>query len=588
MNTQTNRTDVWIALGLGVLAVLIFYPFASLRFDAHHDGIMLKPALDVLSGQVLFRDTFTQYGPLTTYLQALALGIDPRLVSIRVLTVLAQAGALSFFYLAWRSLVPRGVCLVAAAVFIAYPLFLYPLYPMQPWSSTLALFFQSVALLGLLRLIAGGRSAIWGWVLGAACACVFWCRQPVGVLLIAGAVLCAVGLWITGWSHPRESRSQIVTRVIVGGLVVSVLILGHLGLNGALADWWQQNVIWPRKWAVAVGEKAFGMFMGNLFGHPSSIAAPLCLLAVFFPAVIRRLWSGLPQWVEPVWWLVLSLGYWVGLSRWMRDGLLWLNVGWSVVIMLNAGVIFCWVMIRGVGFLWKKQLVFSLDYHLMVAWSAVVLASLPQIFPMTSGNHVFWAVAPGIGLLFYAIYRLAAVPAKTCALGLLIVFSLAVYEKYRWGLFTAFQPWTRLESPAVMRGIKTDRVIADAIRRADVVVCRVLRVAPDVPVVMYGDDALYLCWFNNRQNPTPLYVTWPMFNDDSQRKTRWNYLLINKPVVLVHGGSGAELKYLPADYKLALDEPLLDLKIMLPDRLRNEMSSKLQVSGGVESSTASP
>ena len=63
------RRDALVAGLLAVVLAVLLWPMASLGVDPHHDGIMLKPALDVLSGQVLFRDTFTQYGALTTYLQ---------------------------------------------------------------------------------------------------------------------------------------------------------------------------------------------------------------------------------------------------------------------------------------------------------------------------------------------------------------------------------------------------------------------------------------------------------------------------------------------------------------------------------------
>ena len=53
------------------LAILaITYYFARLDPDWHHDGIMFKPAVDVAAGLSLFKETFTQYGALTTYLQA--------------------------------------------------------------------------------------------------------------------------------------------------------------------------------------------------------------------------------------------------------------------------------------------------------------------------------------------------------------------------------------------------------------------------------------------------------------------------------------------------------------------------------------
>jgi hypothetical protein len=46
-----------------VITIAIFTPFARLGADAHHDGIMLNTALDLASGQALFRDTFTNTTP---------------------------------------------------------------------------------------------------------------------------------------------------------------------------------------------------------------------------------------------------------------------------------------------------------------------------------------------------------------------------------------------------------------------------------------------------------------------------------------------------------------------------------------------
>src|SRR3954470_22772839 len=96
-----DRRDGVIAGVLVAALVAWLLPEVSYGVDPHHDGIMLKPALDVLAGQTLFRDTFMQYGALTTYLQALALWIQPTLMSLRALTLLAHAVALLFLYAAW-------------------------------------------------------------------------------------------------------------------------------------------------------------------------------------------------------------------------------------------------------------------------------------------------------------------------------------------------------------------------------------------------------------------------------------------------------------------------------------------------------
>jgi hypothetical protein len=580
MNTRTNRTDVWIALGLGVLAALIFYPFASLRIDAHHDGIMLKPALDVLSGQVLFRDTFTQYGPLTTYLQALALGIDTRLVSIRVLAAMAQAGALVFLYLAWRAVLPRPVSLVAAAFFIAWPMFYFPLFVMLPWSSTLALLFQSIALLALVRLAAGESSAIWGWLLGLGCACTFWCRQPVGAFLVAGVTGCAAVLWLGSWT-PKDGWMKTACRVVAGGLAVSGLILGHLAIHGAVDDWWYQNVIWPRSWAAGVGENMFGLFVGSLFLSSAALIPLMVLAAVFAPGLVRRVYPGLPRWVEWVWWPLLCLIYWAGADRWVKVALVQLQRGWSLLVIGTVCLLGLWLVARA---LWSRigGKNAGPEFQMLAALAAVAVFSLPQLYPMMSANHVFWAVAPGIGVLMYGVYRLSGLAARECALGLLLILSVIVYDRYRWGLYTATQPFVRLESPAMLSGLHVGAAQAQALARVDAVVKKILAAEPAVEVILYGDDALYLSLFNNRENPSPYHVTWPGLLKDADISGRREFVITRRPVVLVNGAGLSELKSLPGDYRQVLHEPEISLKMYLPGWLREKMSFGAEDSSGGE------
>ena len=60
-----NRNE-WI---LFAITSVWFSVFAFFSVDLHHDGVMLKPAMDVAAGGVVFRDTFSQYGILSPLLQ---------------------------------------------------------------------------------------------------------------------------------------------------------------------------------------------------------------------------------------------------------------------------------------------------------------------------------------------------------------------------------------------------------------------------------------------------------------------------------------------------------------------------------------
>jgi hypothetical protein len=222
---------------------------------------------------------------------------------------------------------------------------------------------------------------------------------------------------------------------------------------------------------------------------------------------------------------------------------------------------------------WMTKRALGREFHLIAALTGVALVSLPQLYPMMSANHVFWAVAPGIGVLLYGVYRLSRLSAHECALGLLLILSVVIYDRYRWGLYTATQPYVRLESPAVLSGLRVDTSQAEALARIDAVVTEVLAAEPAVEVILYGDDALYLSFFNNRENPSPYYVTWPGLLTEADILQRREYVTSRRPVVLVNGSGLSQLKSLPGDYRQVLHEPELALKIYLPGWLRERMAA---------------
>lgn len=232
-----QAADIWIAGPLALAAFATIVPLAAIGLDPHHDGIMLKPALDVADGQVLFRDTFSQYGPLTTFLHALVLAVSPRLLSLKIVTVAADAFTLGVLYLVWRAILPRSLAFVSAAIF----LLLNPLFDTDwtvlPWSSDMAMLFQAIAWLALVQTLVATRPVPWAILLGVAAAAVFWCRQPVGLSLIGTLVVVAAGLPVAGWQGGIGPRSGVVSALAaVGGMAaVSGLVLGYLWANDALA-----------------------------------------------------------------------------------------------------------------------------------------------------------------------------------------------------------------------------------------------------------------------------------------------------------------------------------------------------------------
>ena len=559
-----SKLEIAIASLLTLLAGLIFYPFASLGVDPHHDGIMLKPALDVLSGQVLFRDTFSQYGPLTTYLQALALGVSPTLLSLRLLTGAAYAASLFFLYLAWRSLLPRSLAVVAGLMFILYAPFYDPDWLMFPWSSVLALLFQSVAIWALLRIVAGHTHAAWAWTLGISCACTLWCRQPVGIILTGSVGVIAVALYGVGWRSPGGASMRVWVRVACGFGGIGALVLGHLVMNGALGAWWEQNILWPQRWARSVGgHDPLGLREAFLrMDHALGLFG--LLLLGLSPALLRRYRPTLPRWFDLVWLTICVLAYVCFASDWAQAWLLIPTGGWSTLI---VGLIILQTFFVLLPLIWRRSSLKSLDFFRLAALSGVTLGSLLQLYPYPCPHHVFWALAPALGLGIYLCWRWSRAEASLCAIVILLLLIPASYYKYQRAQYNLQQPAITLESPVAFRGMRVGLERAQALQRIDEVLRPLLAANPDRPGLLYGDDAIYLAWFKNGQNPSPYYVNWGgLLSPDDWRKRaffiedRQPVLFFVKPRRLEEVG-----KFLQAvGYEVVYNEAALNLFIALP------------------------
>lgn len=553
---------------MALVTAVIFAPFALIYIDPHHDGIMLKPALDVLSGQVLFRDTFSQYGPLTTYLQAVALMVSPTLAALRLLTVIAYAGSAGLFYLTWRGFLPRSLALVASGIFILVAPFYHPEWAMIPWSSTLALFFQAVAMLAFVRIVAGERGAYWAWMVGIGCAGTFWCRQPVGIALMGSLAVIGVALHMTGWRTAAGNGSRLWGRVAMGFGVITVLILGHLAIQGAAGAWWEQNILWPRRWAAGDAGVTFGAFARFFLSTNSALILAGVILAVFLPDCVRRFYRALPRWVN-LGWLGLCFAAYLALGATLRANLLIEIGGWRMVILAVLLVQAFWVVLQAFR---RGKAPSDPNYYQVAAMSGLVLASVAQVYPVACANHVFWALAPGFGLFVYFIHRNLRCEPALLVVSMLALLSPAIYEKYNWGIYKLSLPYVTLEQPAVLAGMKVAPSFAGYINNVQRIIAVILQGNPEQKVILYGDDALYLTWFKNRENPSPYYVSWRRLGGPEHEKARWEFLIREKPVVILNGANAVALKAIPVDYRLVLHEPHLALRIMVPAHVAPQLT----------------
>jgi hypothetical protein len=531
---RMNRGDAIIAGGLSLALAVLLVPCARLGVDPHHDGIMLKPALDVLAGQTLFRDTFMQYGALTCYLQVVALWVEPSLLSVKFMTVAAYAVTVFFLFAAWRCVLPRSLALLSAGLFILFipgyeTNLLGQYWIMLPWSSVFALMFQSIGLYALFRVIRAEQPDRWAWVLGAACACVFWCRQPVGLVMFGClAVIWLVLLQRTDWMPAPHTKRAILIRLAGGFLAVNLLLLGGIGLSGALPEWWYQNFVWPRKWVQ--GSMGWSDLMASGFVHPAAAASlGLLLLAVAFPSWGRRF--HLPFGPRSV------IGYYLGLGGvlvWQHErvfqALALREGGWTIVFPLVLGLQAALCLVQAV----VPGRPPRTTEHLVIAASAVFsLGSLVQYYPIPDAWHILWSLAPAFGLHVYLWWRFVGWPAPVVAAVLTVGFVPSLWAKVQTGAEALDRPLVTLTQPAVLRGMRVPPAAAHTIGRIVDTLQPVLRHRPDIPAALIGDDALWLCLTRNLTNPTPYFVTWRRLADNEENQRRWNYIAHVRPVMFL-------------------------------------------------------
>ena len=527
-----NRRDMLIAGLLAAGLVAWLFPMAGHGVDAHHDGIMLKPALDVLAGQVLFRDSFTQYGALTTRLQALALWLEPALLSLRLLSAAAHAAALVFLYAAWRLILPRSLAVLASVVFILFiPAYekdwLGDYWKLWPWSSAFALMFQSLGLYALCRMIRGDRPGRWAALLGAACACVFWCRQPVGLLLTGCLVVIWLALGWTGWKPEGASRGAVLAGLLAGLAGVHGLMLADIWLSGAGPEWWYQNFVWPRKWLVRDMAWSWRQFF-TVYVHPGAAAWLLALpLTALGLRLARRFRPGLPAWLTPAVYAGLGIAL-----LWQHDralaALALRNGGWTLLI---PAVVLALAAISLASAFPGGTKPRPADYHLVAASTALALGALAQYYPLPDPWHILWSLGPAFGLCIYALWRWLDWPAPVLTVVLAAAFVPAVYAKARSAADMLNQPRVTLDAPGVLRGMKVSPEEAGIYGRISGALDPVLRQRPDIPAVLIGNDALYLCFVSNRTNPLPYYVNWGDLGDAAGHERRWGYISRERPLI---------------------------------------------------------
>ncbi len=112
-----------------------------------------------------------------------------------------------------------------------------------------------------------------------------------------------------------------------------------------------------------------------------------------------------------------------------------------------------------------------------------------------------------------------------------IAFCPAFVQKINLARANLARPLVELKQPSFLKGMKVSPTMADYVAILDTATRKILDKAPDTPIVMEGDDALYCVFANNLWNPSPYYVTWTGLGSADEIKERRKNISQRRPIV---------------------------------------------------------
>ena len=110
-----RRVALVVAFAFSYSIIFVFSYSSALTYVCpNHIGSMFKMAVDVADGLALYGETYSQYGPLPTWIQASAISVFGRNVIVSAMTTMVFACAtLVLLGWRWKRVLPLGYVAIA-------------------------------------------------------------------------------------------------------------------------------------------------------------------------------------------------------------------------------------------------------------------------------------------------------------------------------------------------------------------------------------------------------------------------------------------------------------------------------------------
>ncbi len=484
--------NIIIPIVIFATTLSVTYIFARISADPHHDGIMYKSALDVSRGLILFRDTFTQYGAVPVFIQALSIKIlGEHLLSIKITTVIAYALISIIMWFINIKFLPK---LLAIGAFLLWLIMSpYTETTFLAWPSVYCILWQLLAITILYAYIKRPRQ-LYLFMLGIICAVCMWTKQSVGGVLL---ITSFINLLLISYFN-REKLTTISQKLIVTFLgfgIVTASFFLWLYLNHAFYDWWLQSIIFSKAW-IGTGH-TYDLIMAALMVSSRSTISfwafiPLTSLLIIPKIINKKIKS--------------------------KNDLLLLTL-----------------VITGIGS-WHQYYPVSDIRH--TYWASSIMF----------GTSIYCVYIIYKNVILKNRYRLSI---YATIFTFIFLFRLDINSKINSLLRTPNQNFVELDQPKMFKGMKLTGSEANFITQLSQDIDRIHNKYPNINLITIGPDSLYLGMVPVSRNAHQMYLDWGGFNrllyPDFDKKMN-QYILLNKPLIIYTKNPYDKLKKIPSDY----------------------------------------
>ena len=474
-------------------------------------------------GHLLYRDVFSHYGPVSTYLNASIVALfGDYLLALRIGSVVILALFQGLIFDVNRRLFGPTVAYLSIPVSISITYFFRPQLQHLAWHGDVLL----LAVVGTALCLANCASAhsvaqrlLWPAGVGIFMAVALMTRLSTGVIL-AGVVL---------FLSARGNRRQTLGTFIPFALVLAGYLL-FLMFTGSFEDFLEQTVVGPMSWA----NEERGFFgLSGLSRNALVIGLPtVCLLGLASLCRLRspqREPEGSSCTTSPVllgglgaiWFAVVVLSSDEKLFSLERLALSSDHIMWASLLVSLA-------------YLAASVLDVS-EFHPLTPAAASLACSSVTVIPIFDSRHLYWAVVPTVGIFVATIRWFSSSHRRWLAVVGVLGVCLSVAAARDWAT-TLNGKAPEVRDAAVLSGMTGSRYFSDFIQPRLSQLSPLLEQHPDTAVFNICSDGLFASIGAVTDLPDPYFVSWDLdvdlFGLDSvTARRRSDFVLSARPAV---------------------------------------------------------